>query len=242
MQNRYTGDIGDFGKYSLLNHLSNGMQLGVAWYLNPDEGHNNDGKYISYLSKPDEWRIYDPVVFDGLKRLVHNGIRSTLAVQQSGILQARNYSAQPLDFIDKSYQKRAKWRRDWFRKTLGDLDGCSIVFADPDNGLCGDAKYKYHNVKEWKRLPLDEVCELAKDRTAVLYHHNTRRAGGHEKEIRDWMDVLLQMDVVSDSCAVRFRAGSSRTFFIVNGSKDICKRAEQWCKFFPKADFFSQQA
>ncbi len=238
MQDRYTGDIGDFGKYSLLNHLSSGMRLGVGWYLYPDEVHNNDGKHISYLSKPDEWRRCDPAVFDGLADLVDKGKRSVLAVQRSGVLRARDYSRSPLDFSDNSYRKRSQWRHKWFRKTLEDLEGCDIVFADPDNGLCVDEKYKYYNVKDWKRLPLTEVGELAKDRTAVLYHHNTRRAGGHEKEIRDWMDVLARIPGMSAPCAVRFRAGSSRTFFIVGASKVVRERAEQWCSGFPKSDFF----
>ena len=33
MQDRYTGDIGDFAKYGLLRALEAGHRLGVAWYL-----------------------------------------------------------------------------------------------------------------------------------------------------------------------------------------------------------------
>lgn len=231
MQNRYTGDIGDYAKYSLLNHLSKGLRLGVAWYLYPDEGHNNDGKHISYLAKPDVWRYYDSSVFDGLKALVENGNRSTLAVQESDFFHAQNYSSRPLDFSNKSYHKRDQWRRDWFCNTLSDLAGCDIIFADPDNGLCEDETYKYCNKDHWKRLPMAEVFELAKGRVAVFYHHNTRRKGGHEKEIEYWMNTL------SASCAIRFRRGSSRTFFIVNASEEICMRAEKWCDLF-EADYF----
>ncbi len=49
MQNRYTGDIGDFGKLGLLRALrASGLSIGVNWYLVPDEGHNNDGKHTKY--------------------------------------------------------------------------------------------------------------------------------------------------------------------------------------------------
>jgi len=59
MQNRYVGDIGDFGKYHLLKILSQGngldnggnLVLGVVWYLVPNENHNGDGKHIRYLQK-----------------------------------------------------------------------------------------------------------------------------------------------------------------------------------------------
>src|SRR5829696_4979011 len=49
MQDRYVGDVGDFGKYGLLRTLGAGLSLGVVWYLVPNESHNADGKHTSYL-------------------------------------------------------------------------------------------------------------------------------------------------------------------------------------------------
>ena len=38
MQDRYTGDIGDFGKLGLLRVLqAQGLTIGVNWYLTPDK-------------------------------------------------------------------------------------------------------------------------------------------------------------------------------------------------------------
>lgn len=60
MQDRYAGDLGDFLKFGLLQHLCGGdsnaaaLQLGVVWYLVPDECHNDDGKHIAYLQA--DWR------------------------------------------------------------------------------------------------------------------------------------------------------------------------------------------
>ena len=43
LQNRYTGDIGDFAKYRLLRALAgegaDSLRLGVCWYLTLDERH-----------------------------------------------------------------------------------------------------------------------------------------------------------------------------------------------------------
>jgi hypothetical protein len=52
MQDRYSGDVGDFGKFGLLRHILNGSQLklGINWYLFPNEDHNEDGRFINYLS------------------------------------------------------------------------------------------------------------------------------------------------------------------------------------------------
>lgn len=47
MQDRYTGDIGDYGKLGLLRCLAaSGLRVGVNWYRTPDEDHNEDGKFI----------------------------------------------------------------------------------------------------------------------------------------------------------------------------------------------------
>ena len=55
MQNRYVGDIGDFGKLGLLRALSSkGLSIGVNWYLTTDESHNGDGRHVDYLAKDPE--------------------------------------------------------------------------------------------------------------------------------------------------------------------------------------------
>jgi hypothetical protein len=41
MQNKYTGDVGDFAKYGLMRQFGEaGFRMVLAWYLFPNEGHN----------------------------------------------------------------------------------------------------------------------------------------------------------------------------------------------------------
>ena len=64
MQNSYAGDIGDFGKLGLLRMLqSEGLSVGVNWYLTPDESHNSDGRYVQYLRK-NSYRDCDDSLWD----------------------------------------------------------------------------------------------------------------------------------------------------------------------------------
>ena len=50
MQNRYAGDVGDFGKIGMLRCIEqSGVKIGVNWYLVEDESHNQDGKHIGYI-------------------------------------------------------------------------------------------------------------------------------------------------------------------------------------------------
>ena len=69
MKNQYVGDIGDFGKYSLLRAFSErGIKVGVNWYRTEDDG-SNDGKFTGYFKKGD-LRRYSPQIFDVLKEVV----------------------------------------------------------------------------------------------------------------------------------------------------------------------------
>lgn len=45
MQNRYTRDIGDFGKFLLLKHLFPIESIATIEYHNLDETYNNDGSH-----------------------------------------------------------------------------------------------------------------------------------------------------------------------------------------------------
>ena len=107
MQNRYVGDIGDFGKYGLLRALCHGRQLGVAWYLCPDETHNEDGGSVDYLCKPDEWRSVDPELFDGMREIVDSGHRCVGSVEESGLLPSTAiFASETLRFCTCSNPKR----------------------------------------------------------------------------------------------------------------------------------------
>lgn len=221
MQDRYTGDIGDYAKYGLLRALCAGMRLGVAWYLCPDEDHNTDGRHIDYLDRPGKWRCFDPGLFDGLKNLVGADARSVASVERSGLLGDAVFSRAPLAFEGRP-DERARARGEWFRGVMNDLASCDVVFADPDNGLARDAGYRPDQRRCWKSIPLAEVHVLARGRTAIVYHHNTHAAGGHAREIAGWLDQLGP-----DAIAVYWRGYSNRTFFVVNPTREILARADR---------------
>jgi hypothetical protein len=86
MQNRYVGDIGDYLKLGILGTLSPGHRLGVAGWLFPDEGHNQDADHIDYLDRPDRWRPFDPNLFDALARIISSGRREVRALEVANVL------------------------------------------------------------------------------------------------------------------------------------------------------------
>ena len=223
MQHRYTGDIGDYAKYGLLRDICGHVKLGVAWYLYPDED-NNDGRHIPYLTKPEKWRHLDPELFDTLKQLVDNQKRSITQIERSGILGNATFSGVMLDF-DGTPKQRSQHRAEWFTHTKQTLSHCDIVFADPDNGLCIDEKYRPTQRKFWKRMPLSEASALSDGRTGILYHHNSMFPGGHYKEIQFWLSQLG-----SSTLALYWRPYSPRTFFIVNPGHELQRHIERFAK------------
>jgi len=98
MQDRYAGDIGDYVKLSLLRAIAEPADLGVIWYLYPDENHNKDGRHIEYGNEPKRWRHLDPVLFDALRRLVRRGDRSVASLEMANALPGARYSRALLAF------------------------------------------------------------------------------------------------------------------------------------------------
>lgn len=236
MQNRYTGDFGDFVKYGLLRHLSKGKQLGVAWYLYPDES-GTDGQKTGYLHDPETWKILDEELFDGLNEIICKaqsgaGHRSVTEIQDRHLLPGAVFSNGLLDteIPPHAWRGRRAWRADWFDGVMAKLVDCELVFADPDNGLCPDHRYSASRRKGLKRLPLREAVCLSEGRTAVIYHHNTRFKGGHHKEIRHWMDKLPR-------CTEAFYSNEDgfRTFFVITEDAAIQDRLKEFAAAWEQA-------
>ena len=111
MQNRYVGDLGDFGKFGLLRALCANtdtgiprpLTLGVVWYLVPDEGHNSDGKFTQFLDptaqNQQNFRFCDPTLYDALRDIVESNARSVTSVRNAGVLPpGTKYHETPLSF------------------------------------------------------------------------------------------------------------------------------------------------
>jgi hypothetical protein len=221
MQDRYAGDVGDFVKLGLLRAISPGRRLGVAWYRFPDEGHNGDGRHISYLEHPHEYEALDPRLFHHLRDVVS---RERSIASLFPVLEAATSADESLDVAGVAARARRKWRRRWFSDVLDKLSGCDLVFADPDNGIIDDEDKRKSSSKFGKQIPLEEVRALASGRCAVIYHHNTRRPGGHDAEVDFWL-----AEIGLPGFAVRATRYSPRTFFVLNPDENIRERATAFC-------------
>ena len=225
MQNRYVGDIGDYLKLGILRALSPGYRLGVAWWLFPDEAHNGDGRHIGYLNRPEQWRHFDPDLFDILVGVVSSGQRNVRALEASNILPGAIFADEVIP-SDGSLAQRRQARHEWFVWMKDNLTEADLFFVDPDNGL-EPAGYSHGSAKAGKSVLLSELRELARPgRCLIVYHHHSRRKGGHQCEIMHWAERLRAAGFATVD-ALRAKPYSPRAYFLLNASPDIRRRAEQ---------------
>lgn len=179
MQNRYTADVGDFGKYALLNALTGtDLRLGVMWYLNSAEESNADGGFTDYA----ELKPCDQALHEKLARILRNATRSVSGVEAGGILPSRTlYYLEPLPFTHRpcytaaARAQQQELRKDWFRKGFQKLQNADLLFLDPDNGVGGKRVKKYSRTSV-KYVFHDEIpCWLQRHQSVVLYQHQRRQ-------------------------------------------------------------------
>jgi hypothetical protein len=225
VQNRYVGDIGDYMKLAVLRALSPGRSLGVAWWLFPDESHNKDGRHLSYLDQPKAWRAYDQPLFDALAAIRAGGQRdvSRLEALLPDALFARELI--PSDIRPFSYRPEARYR--WFRRTREQLQHADLLFVDPDNGIAPEG-FRPTRRDAGKSISFDEISGLARPgRSLVIYHHQTRRPGGHLAELEHLAGRLSTRTECRVSGALRARPWSPRDFFLLDADDQLIKKAVQ---------------
>lgn len=219
MQDRYAGDIGDFGKYGLLRALCrDDLRLGVLWYRVVETEENNDGRHTSYVHSGSEgdFAECDPELFELMRTIVCQGTRSIDEIEKSGALPEDTlYFSDPLTFRGISPGRtRALRRQAWMQAALEAVEAASIVFVDPDNGIetasvgpltAKGPKYVYHD---------DIDALLDGSRSLIVYHHLGRQT--HEAQIKErLLHLQSRLPQASRAFALRFRRGTARAYFVL---------------------------
>ena len=209
MQNRYTGDIGDFGKLGLLRVLqAAGFSVGVNWYLTPNESHNQDGKHTNY----DDLRSCDENLWRELKQIVDSDNRSVAALQKDRILKATFY-AETLDFRGKKKAERRLIRENWHQNALKTLCGSDLVFVDPDNGLIVPSAEE--KPKENKFVLPKELADYYEQGSSVIYYqHKARRPD--PDYTKQHLQLLTRPEFAGASgLGIKFWKTSQRYYFCI---------------------------
>lgn len=212
MQNRYTGDIGDFSKLGLLRALRlAGLSVGLNWYLTPDETHNSDGRHVDYL-KQDQYRACDPDLWLGLGAIVGPGNREVRYMEKDDILQASFFS-DCLDFEGKKRAERTARRAEWFADSLVAMAGSDIVCVDPDNGLVVPSALGRPKENKYV-LPEELASYYAQGSTVIYYQHKARYKD--ERYTKQLEELLRREDLPgATGLALKFEKVSQRYYMFV---------------------------
>lgn len=184
MQDKYAGDVGDFGKFVLLRRLceigGSGIRIGLNWYrCEPEEKNNTDGRHIEYLFPDsklfDSFRRCDEHVHERLRNLVRSGARSVRALERGNML-PRNviYFSELLSHYGGSTMQRSEQRARWFTQSLEALRRTDIVLLDPDNGIQPLSAKKTE--RRAVKYAFDDEIEryYTEGKSIIVYQHRDR--------------------------------------------------------------------
>jgi hypothetical protein len=222
MQHRYVGDIGDFAKYALLRRLAGAkeghdVRLGIVWCLYPNESHNNDGRHISYLRRPDYAEL-DPKLLAVLQDIVASGRRSIAAVADAEIFPPSTVFYDALSCLPRSRpskcEDRLRHRSRWLEGCFSVTEGCELVFFDPDNGIEVASVSKRHP-SAGKYIYWDELQRFwVRGQSLLIYHHLNRTKPAAEQVVE--LSAHLRAEFVGALVKpLVFRRGSCRVFWLV---------------------------
>ncbi|MBO4873321.1 MAG: hypothetical protein J5496_07890 [Lachnospiraceae bacterium] len=213
MKNQYVGDIGDYGKYSLLRFLSQqGITVGINWYLTRNDG-SSDGKFTNYLSAPCD-KVFDPVVYDALKTIVDRYkpcLRTVQMVQRIELIPSACYFDEEIPVNALTPKERAQARDCWFLRSKDSLKNCDLIFADPDNGITYSKTAKRKGAEKFI-LPNEVVRYYSEGKDVVFYCHKGRRT--QEKWERD-KTAMNQYIAEAKIMVLTFHRGTQRSYIFI---------------------------
>ena len=215
MQNRYVGDLGDFGKFGLLKALRGepaDLRLGVVWYLNNPREDNADGKHVRYLSNNK-----DAAQFTDCDSRLYSVLGEVVATKQRSVqvLRERRVLGEGVTFFEKLVPEDGSLRAPWVDEALHATEASDVVFLDPDNGLAPKS-VPMTSPDAKKYVYLREISEfLGREQSVVVYHHLGRLTKADE-QIRTQIEVIdRDLRPSGGTIGVSYHRGTARAYFIL---------------------------
>ena len=214
MQDRYAGDIGDFGKIALLRHIrETGLTIGVNWYKvepadyekKPDGSYKqDDGKYCI----PNKYCGCDEKLASILLKICQSeDNRSIKAIEEADLIAGAKYYNVPV-----SVENRAIWHKNALKK----LNDAELVFLDPDNGMLVDS-VKDTSARSIKYAFYEEVVSYLKNYQSVLVYNHRSRMKESEYFTDKYNRFLKKLEDIGEKniLAITFPRCSVRDYFAI---------------------------
>ncbi len=232
MQDRYVGDVGDFGKFQLFRYLFadpksplEGKALAQIWFMHTGEGErNNDGRHIDYFER-----------MMGSDEYLEHSMMDLLMRQKREVTELEKLKLLPnAKFYYQEVPRALEDRYLWLNGALSFAMHSPIVAVAPDNGIalrCNrqEKRFEHLTLKEhyaqkvyphkyifadeisyFYRLPHLEIC--------IVYQH-LGRCFSHDGQIASLLDDLRRE--YRHVLAVKHKPYSPRVFFFLCKSEVI---------------------
>ena len=219
MQDRYAGDIGDFGKFGLLRALSSaGLSIGVNWYRtipSSPELARDDGRYRI----PHSLFHCDVELAETLYEISRpdNPERSIQSLETAKLIDGAVYFSEPIRLTDRS---------EWHREAMDALRCCDLIFLDPDNGLLVKS-VSPNSAKSVTYAFYEEVgAYIAAKKTVVIYNHRCRKKWDvYSQSITE--QLRIKSDLTDQPIrAITFPRFSVRDYFIISATPEHDQRIQ----------------
>ena len=223
MQDRYAGDIGDFGKIGLLKALyTQGLSIGVNWYRveSLDTEKKADGTYKQEDGKyliPEKLQVCDTLLAEKLTKIAKSDHRSIRSLEQGNFILNARYYSEPVSVAG---------REEWHKKALDLLNDLDIVFVDPDNGMLVKSVGK-KSVKSVKYTFYEEVRDyVRRGQSVLIYNHRSRK-----QETQYFHEICYKLQEATgitetDILKITFPKCSVRDYLAVPASMDQREKIE----------------
>ncbi|MGA1931364.1 hypothetical protein ACH5BF_01380 [Arcobacter sp. YIC-464] len=239
MQDRYSGDVGDFGKFHLLRFLLNNQEYNLSqiWYMYPDETHNNDGLYINYFEKV---KKFDYELEEKLLEITQTN-RCVKALEESKLVKNTKYFSL---YVNENAKDDLVYRKAWFQKALKFSENSDFIAVDPDNGVATklikkdetkDIKIQSFEdfktkSKAGKYIFDEEIKHLYKNCKCLIIYHHLNRTMSHDKQIE-----ILKSKFEKEYkkvFAIKHKPYSPRVFFFLCSCDEVASFLEKRLKEF----------
>ena len=211
MQDRYAGDVGDYGKLGLLKAVSEtGLRVGINWYavIPPRAEKNADG---SFKRKDGGYPIpkkdadCDPELAEALNAIFEKRENRSVAELEELM---RPYIA-----AFYSVPVPVKNRAAWHGEAVKALSDCDVIFMDPDNGLIPE-KTKPTHAKGVKYVFDEEITAfLEAGKSVIVYQHRQRVP--EERYFAELAERISRMGCSGAVPVVTFSRHTVRDYFII---------------------------
>jgi len=178
MQDKYVGDIGDFGKYILLNEICKEFKLGINWFYVNDEKGRQDKEYrYLYLKEQyknsKDFRVCCPDLYDKFRswRIADNKNRNIAKIEEGQILPIATV------FYRNPIPRKVDERENWFKVSKEGFkrENVNIIFLDPDNGIQPHPQKNKEDKDAAKYIFYDEIERYYKlGKSLIIYNHRDR--------------------------------------------------------------------